>query len=81
VRATRVKALRLKVMDAVRVALSNCATNIGARLQQRLNQADGDEKMGWEIKLEQFDQAKGSIGNGSLEEGKLSLDGLKAALH
>jgi hypothetical protein len=80
VRTRRVKALRLKVMDAVRVALSTRATNIGRRLQQKFDQADGDDKIGWQIKLSQFDQAKGSIGNGSLEEGKLSLDGLEAAL-
>jgi hypothetical protein len=80
VRTTRVKALRLKVMDAVRVVLSTRATNIGGRLQQRLIQTVGDDTIGWQIKLEQFDQAKGSIGNGSLEEGKLSLDALESAL-
>jgi hypothetical protein len=67
-------------MDAVRVALSTRATNIGGRLQQKLNQAVGDEKIGWEAKLAQFDQTKGSIGSGLLEEGKVSLDSLEAAL-
>ena len=80
VRAQRVKALRLKVMEAVLLILRQRAKDLATRLDNKMEQAGEDELIGLKIKSAQMDQAKGAVGNGALEEGKGLLDTIEQFL-
>jgi len=80
VKTKRVMALRLKVMDAVLVVLRELYKQTNIRLDQKIKVTTGDRLLNLQANYSKMDQAKGHIGNGSLEEGKKMLDSIALSL-